>query len=124
MSERKNLREKNSKKSEDILSCCLSTLPSTVEDKIEEPEEEPEVVPKKNGSIWSSIYTASRIVMKSVLLSQLLVPLCLLYFPTLSVDFMLLVDFYTPWTAFESPFYAAYHKVRITTPNVLNLPWQ
>jgi hypothetical protein len=33
-----------------------------------------------------------------------------IYTPSLWVNLMVLVDFYTPWIAFESPIYTSYHK--------------
>ena len=42
-------------------------------------------------------------------LLTVLIPFSIVYTPSVWINVMLFVDFYTPWIAFESPMYEAYH---------------
>jgi hypothetical protein len=43
-------------------------------------------------------------------LLPIIVPLSIVYTPSFWISLMVLVDFYTPWVAFDSPMYKSYHK--------------
>lgn len=49
------------------------------------------------------------------LASPVLIALSLVYVPNFWSGIIVLIDFYSPWVAFESPLYDAYHQFLVST---------